>query len=1281
MRNSVLKKLIVFTLVVITVFSNIPFYTVSGLINSAEEVSGIVDKIWLLQREHNYDVVDNFSSARNIASKLKVVEAMAAITYQSNSAVAYSATSGTSVSVAYPTSIVANDMLVMIIGMKSSVANSGTVTTPSGWTPITSLIGAGGYGTTIGADVGNTNIYGYYKVAVGGETGSLTVTVGTNSVTWGQMYRMTGGAGSTWSVAGATGSDTASGNVSIAYGSNPGVTTGDYIIGGMVIPTDVTTPSQFSAEALSQSGITFGTITEVGEPDSANGNDIGGVTYRTSVNSGTATANPTFTATAGGTTTNVRGPGIFIRVREIPKTTTISNFVSAEPTNGEFGPSDNIQVDSFGLVTNSGTDTMTAATIGLSSGMYQYIQTVAITNDAGTTTYCSATPASDSVSLSGCTVPITTTNTQFKINLTADPHASMPVPPGGSYAVTARITAFTATGTTSGTDSGSATVTIDNTSPGNATSVSGLEGNGANTLNWTTVLSDFNTVSGSVVYRWTGSSAGSEVPAEGSTQVTGSTNGTATVACVVSSNASTALSKIDGTGGSAECTTAALTNGQDYTYKVFQKDSHDNYNTGLLIGTFTPVEPIVLSSYTNSTETALNYTASCTNCGARIGSGSGFRHSITITGSGFGTVAAGSRSTSAYNIKIGTHQIADANVTSWTPTSITFLTDSSVTGDTDADWGTVFGGANALTVTVNSVASSGLNFYLFPQVTSITVPTAVANAAREYNAADTDGVVTLNGTRFGTSASGGWVRFFGCDATTCSSPSGSATTNSWSNTAIVVQVPAVIADNIYTGSVAMQQGAGSSNKSHTYTTTGFRILPRITSLSPTSGAVGAAVTINGNHLCQNGGTCPTVFDTNNKVTFTSSSIATVFTSWSSTAIVTAVPTSAVDGVINLTSNTYLSNNSATFGVLSPVPSDPTALSQFNNSALSPALSVGGTSSSTSIYLGVNMQADFSGGTLYPQIEYQPVGTAFTCTGTGACATATEGTGKAAPGPIDCSASANGCAITITPTDGVYHWQARVRHLSGGTNYYSNWVSYGGNSESGTDFKIDKTGPIITFAGADNCAGAVSSLSTNGATISWTVNESATGQLEYSKNSNLSSAVTSSQSSAFNHSFSLNNLDSNTTYYFRVKSTDSAGVTNTRPSASPYCSFTTGGVTQPAKTTKFYISGVDGTLAGGTATSSNFSVYVPENSVSVISSFVELTGFSSGWGTNNIGVSVNGQATSTYSFNSGSNSFKILYPVNSSNLNFDPVANTFNISTSLGASIVSSELILTYSFAP
>ena len=240
-----------------------------------------------------------------------------AITWQAAGAV--SAASGTSVSPAYPASIAAGDLLILLVGMKPSTANSGSVTTPSGWTSVASLTGAGGYGATLGADTGNTNVWAFSKVADGTESGTLAVSVATNNVSWMTIHRLSNATG-VWDVAGATGSDTSAGNVSVTFSSDPGVTSGDYIVAAMVIPTDVTTPTQFSAEAFSQTGVTFGTVTEVVEPDSTTGNDIGGFVIRAAVSSGTSSAAPVMTATAGGTTTNVRGPAVFVRAREMSAT-------------------------------------------------------------------------------------------------------------------------------------------------------------------------------------------------------------------------------------------------------------------------------------------------------------------------------------------------------------------------------------------------------------------------------------------------------------------------------------------------------------------------------------------------------------------------------------------------------------------------------------------------------------------------------------------------------------------------------------------------------------------------------------------------------------------------------------------------------------------------------------------------------------------------------------------------------------------------------------------------
>ena len=206
-----------------------------------------------------------------------------------------------------------------------------------------------------------------------------------------------------------------------------------------------------------------------------------------------------------------------------------------------------------------------------------------------------------------------------------------------------------------------------------------------------------------------------------------------------------------------------------------------------LVGT-TAVKPVI-TSYTNSTESALNYSAACANCGVRLGPGSPYRQTVTINGYGFGAdPGLGSRNSATNKVEIigavsgafADDGSANTNISAWSNTAITIRTDTNITGNTDSDWGINYGGTNALRITAGGQTSAtNLNFYLFPQVTSLTVPTAISNAAREYNASDSDGVITLNGTRFGSSAGTGWVRILGCDSGTCSSPSGTATVNSW----------------------------------------------------------------------------------------------------------------------------------------------------------------------------------------------------------------------------------------------------------------------------------------------------------------------------------------------------------------------------------------------------------------------------------------------------------------------------------------------------------------------
>ena len=1511
-----LKRFLVILMIVGISLTNGPYYFVSFAIKAYLKSENIVDQAWHLKQDKN--IVDKFTSFRNIAEGLKIQEAKAAITYQTPGALAYSATS---IAVPYPASIAANNLLILIVGQKPTTANGGTVTTPSGWTLITSLTGAGGYGTTLGADTGNTNVFAYYKVAVGGETGTLAVTVGTTSVAWGQMYRLSGAAGSTWNVAAATGSDITAGSVSVAFNSNPGVTANDLIIGALVIPTDVTTPAQFSAEALTQAGITFGTVTEISEPDSTTGNDIGGVTFRAPVSSGTATGNPTFTATAGGTTTNVRGPAVFIRIREILAPNTAPTLTVNQPD----GTGDTIAQDASYTINYDLADaeqTVTAAfyydtdatglngtaitgacataaegtgatcswnTTGVAPGTYyvygitndgiagavnDYSPGVVTINARPTLTVTQPDGTGDTVTvgdLYNVTYNLADTDDAVTAAFYYDTDATglNGTAITGACATAAEGTGATCswdtTGVTPGTyyvygitndgvntqvndyTSGVITINAPNTPP--TLTVSQPDGvtdtvNAGDAYNITYDLADVDNVVTAAFYydtdatglngtaisgacataaegtgatcSWdtTGITAGSyyvygivndgvnpQVSAYSSGMITINTPTTLTVSATAGSKVANlnsgdtsqyihatsctsetdcAAIKLSATNGSVIVTSIKVTESgtvaanTDLSNAALIYDTDANYANGTA-GTFgstasfaadqtitfsnagvtinagssyyfyirfdvksaTPTYPVggqtinfgvavatdigtsgtpvksgtaslvgtttvrpQITGYTNSTESGLNYAASCTGCGARIGPAvSGRSQTLAVSGYGFGSdPGLGSRDTATNKVEVvgaSTHVFSDGgsgntNVTAWSNTSITLTTDSGVTGDSDTGWGTDFGGSAALKVTAGGQAvPTNLNFYIFPQVTSITVCNSatfpVGDNAREYSAGDVacpnglkDGEIILNGTRFGTASTGGYVRILGCDSATCSGPTGSVVTTAWSNTAITAQVPTVISDSVYTGSVVMQQGTGSNNKTHTYTASGFRVLPRITNVAPASAANGDPVTISGDHLCQTG-TCPVAFSASNKVTFYNAVDAVVFTSWAHASLATEVPGSAQTGNIFITSNNYPSNDFS-FTVLSPVPMDPTSLNQYSNSALTNAISVGAGVSTTPIYFGFIMEAPAAGGTLYSQVEVKPVGTPFVCA-SGACASALEGAGKTGPGPVDCTSAASNCFVTSSPSDDIYHWQARVRHNKGGTDYYSNWISFGGNSEAATDFQVDSFGPTITFPNGDSCSGSYgTSVTTNGATISWSLNEGATGQVEYSIASNLSGSLFSpvpARPSATSHVVTLSNLDSNTTYYFRVKSVDSSGNISYRPSAGPYCSFLTGSVSQPAKTTIHYISSFTSSVSS--FTSSSFVVDIPETSADIKSAFVEITGISPGAGTNNITVGVNAEATKTYAVASGDSSFKIIYPVTT--LNLDPSTNELDITPSQAINIISAKIIVTYAYTP
>jgi hypothetical protein len=211
--------------------------------------------------------------------------------------------------------LTALDGAIMFVGQKPSSANSGSVSTPAGWSALGNLNAAGGYSTTLGADTGNTNLYCFVLVAAGGESGSVSVSLTTNNVAWAQIIQVRNGTFESWNIANpATGSDTSAGtSISVATQSMSWQA-GDFALWAFCAPTDVNAGAQYSAHQISASGIGFGGATEIAESATSNGNDIGGFTAWALATSGSGTVAATLAAVAADGT-NARGPGLVVRIR------------------------------------------------------------------------------------------------------------------------------------------------------------------------------------------------------------------------------------------------------------------------------------------------------------------------------------------------------------------------------------------------------------------------------------------------------------------------------------------------------------------------------------------------------------------------------------------------------------------------------------------------------------------------------------------------------------------------------------------------------------------------------------------------------------------------------------------------------------------------------------------------------------------------------------------------------------------------------------------------------
>lgn len=236
--------------------------------------------------------------------------------------------------------------------------------------------------------------------------------------------------------------------------------------------------------------------------------------------------------------------------------------------------------------------------------------------------------------------------------------------------------------------------------------------------------------------------------------------------------------------------------------------------------------------------------------------------SVTISGANFGVT----QGTSTVNF----NGIA-ATPTSWSAASIVVKVPAGAT-------------TGNVVVTAGGVASNGVNFTVTspgPSITSLNPTSGLVGTT-----------VTITGANFGATQGASTVKF-----------NGTATTpTSWTATSVVALVPT----GATTGNVVVTVGGVVSNG------VGFTVsapAPGITSLNPTSGLVGATVTVTGMNFGATQGTSTVKF---NGTTATAAS-------WSATSIVVTVPAGATTGNVVVTVGGVASSGVA-FTVTLPPPS-------------------------------------------------------------------------------------------------------------------------------------------------------------------------------------------------------------------------------------------------------------------------------------------------------------------------------------------------------------------------
>lgn len=145
------------------------------------------------------------------------------------------------------------------------------------------------------------------------------------------------------------------------------------------------------------------------------------------------------------------------------------------------------------------------------------------------------------------------------------------------------------------------------------------------------------------------------------------------------------------------------------------------------------------------------------------------------------------------------------------------------------------------------------------------------------------------------------------------------------------------------------------------------------------------------------------------------------------------------------------------------PNDPTGLGQFKSNGVT-AIAIGGSTDEDDVDLKATV-SDPDGGTVSLEVEVKPIGTPFDGLGT-------------QTGPAVASGLVATVEVLNLANNTSFHWRARA---TDGT-LTSNWVSFGGNPESSTDFTVAVNTPPNAPAGlAQFKSDGTTSIPTGGTT--------------------------------------------------------------------------------------------------------------------------------------------------------------------------------------------------------